>query len=119
VAGFLLVMVAMGLLGVLWQTVTQRTQEIGLRRAKGASVGAIKRQILAEILVMTTFGVAVGAALAAQVVFFNPFPWIDARVYVAGLALAAAAIYLLTTFCGWYPARLATRVEPAEALRYE
>jgi putative ABC transport system permease protein len=119
VAGFLLVMVAMGLLGVLWQAVTQRTQEIGLRRAKGASIGAIKRQILGEIMVIATVAVLAGAALAAQVLVFNPFPWIGTGVFATGLALAAAAIYLLTILCGWYPARLATRIEPAEALRYE
>jgi ABC-type antimicrobial peptide transport system permease subunit len=40
-------------------------------------------------------------------------------VYGLGFLLAAATIYALTFLCGWYPSRLATRVEPAEALRYE
>jgi putative ABC transport system permease protein len=40
-------------------------------------------------------------------------------VYAIGLVLSVSAIYLLTLACAWYPSRMATRVEPAEALRYE
>jgi putative ABC transport system permease protein len=40
-------------------------------------------------------------------------------VFVASIALSVAAIYLLTLLCGWYPSRLATKVQPAEALHYE
>jgi ABC-type lipoprotein release transport system permease subunit len=40
-------------------------------------------------------------------------------VFVGAVALAAAAIYCLTLVCGWYPSRLAARIPPADALRYE
>jgi putative ABC transport system permease protein len=119
VAGFLMLMVAMGLTGVLWQSVTQRTREIGLRRAKGAERTRVQRQILGELVVMTSMAVGVAAILVAQVPIISPFYWVDTHVYVAGFIMAAATIYLLTVLCGWYPSRLATRVEPAEALRYE
>ena len=54
VAVFLMLMVGLGLTGVLWQNVTQRTQEIGLRRANGATVKRIHTQILGELLVIAT-----------------------------------------------------------------
>jgi putative ABC transport system permease protein len=119
VAGFLMLMVALGLTGVLWQTVTQRTREIGLRRAKGAERTRVQRQILGELVVITTIAAAVAAVLVAQTPIVSPFYWVETHVYVLGFVFAAATIYLLTLLCGWYPSRLATRVEPAEALRYE
>jgi putative ABC transport system permease protein len=119
IAGFLMLMVAMGLTGVLWQSVTQRTREIGLRRAKGAERSRVQRQILGELVVMTSMAVVAAAVLVAQVPIISPFYWVDTHVYVVGFALAATTIYLLTLLCGWYPSRMATRVEPAEALRYE
>jgi putative ABC transport system permease protein len=118
VAGFLALMVALGLTGVLWLAVTRRTREIGLRRAKGATRGDIRGQVLGEILVLTTLAVLPGVLLAVQLPLVGalPVPW---RVFAASLALSVAGIYLLAVLCGWYPARLAARVEPAEALRYE
>ena len=67
IAGFLLLMVAMGLTGVLWQTVTQRTREIGLRRAKGATAGDIRTQILGELVVMTSIAVLAGVGARGAV----------------------------------------------------
>lgn len=119
VAGFLMLMVALGLTGVLWQTVTQRTREIGLRRAKGATAIGVQRQVIMEVMLMTSIAVAVGAALAVQVPLMSPLYWVPTRVYFMGLAVAVVGIYLLTALCGWYPSRMATRVDPAEALRYE
>jgi putative ABC transport system permease protein len=119
IAGFLMLMVAMGLTGVLWQNVTQRTREIGLRRAKGAERASVQKQILGELVVMTSMAVGVAGILVAQTPIVSPFYWIETHVYVVGFVIAAATIYLLTFLCGWYPSRLATRVEPAEALRYE
>lgn len=119
VAFFLMVMVALGLTGVLWLNVTQRTKEIGLRRAKGATAGRIHRQVLGELFIVTSFGLLLGIAVVVQLPLLEFFNTIDARVYVWGILGTVAVIYLLTTFCGLYPARLATRVHPAEALHYE
>ena len=68
---------------------------------------------------MTSMAVGVAGILVAQTPIVSPFYWIETHVYVVGFVIAAATIYLLTFLCGWYPSRLATRVEPAEALRYE
>lgn len=118
VAGFLAVMVALGLTGVLWLAVTRRTREIGLRRAKGATRGDIRGLVLGEILVLTTLALLPGVLLALQLPLVGALP-VPGRVFAASLALSVGGIYLLAVLCGWYPARLAARVEPAEALRYE
>jgi len=120
-AGFLLLMVMLGLSGVVWQSVTQRLREFGLRRAAGASGLSVRRQVQVEMAVMTTFALIVGIALVAQIPFL-PRPRelvLVPGVFVAAVALSAAAIYCLTLACGWYPSRLASRIPPADALRYE
>lgn len=119
VAGFLMLMVALGLLGVLWQSVTQRTREIGLRRAKGAARVNVQRQILGEIGVMTSLALLAGVLVAIQFPLLDIIYFVEPHVYAIGLAISVTAIYLLTLACAWYPSRMATRVEPAEALRYE
>lgn len=119
IAGFLLLMVAMGLTGVLWQTVTQRTREIGLRRAKGATAGDIRRQVVGELVVLASVAVAAGVAIALQFPLLELTGGVSGRVFAAGLVVSTACIFVLTVACAWYPSRLATRVSPAEALHYE
>jgi putative ABC transport system permease protein len=122
VAGFLLLMVALGLTGVVWQSVTQRIREFGLRRAKGASIADIRVQILSEIMLMTSLALVAAVVLLAQVPLL-PLPEdlqvIPGSVFVASIVVSVAAIYALTFACGWQPSRLATKIEPAEALHYE
>jgi putative ABC transport system permease protein len=119
VAGFLLLMVALGLTGVLWQNVTQRTREIGLRRAKGATAVRIHHQILGEVVVMTSLAVALGVLVVVQFPLLDLLGFVRPGVFALSLAVSCAALYVLTVLCGFYPARLATRVQPAEALHYE
>jgi putative ABC transport system permease protein len=119
VAAFLMLMVFLGLSGVLWQAVTQRTREIGLRRAKGASAAAVQGQLLAEIGLLTSVGVGLGLLLLAQLPWLDLVGGVSRGVYLASLATTAAAIYVLTLACGLYPGRLAAKLSPAEALHYE
>jgi putative ABC transport system permease protein len=119
IAGFLVLMVGMGLTGVLWQTVTQRTHEIGLRRAKGATLGDIRAQILGELVVLTSVALVAGAALVLQFPLLKLMDFVSPRLYAGSLVISALGIYLLTIACAWYPSRLAARIQPAEALHYE
>jgi putative ABC transport system permease protein len=119
VAGFLLFMVALGLSGVLWQNVTQRRQEIGLRRAVGAAATKIHRQILTELMLMTSLSLALGLLLVLQLPAFDLVAFLGRGVLFGGAAVAATLIYLLSSLCGWYPSRLSTRIHPVEALHYD
>jgi putative ABC transport system permease protein len=118
VASFLAIMVALGLSGVLWLSVTRRTREIGLRRANGATRGDIRLQVLGEIVMLTSFALLPGIVLAAQLPILGGLP-VPLPIYLVSLALSVAGIYLLAILCAWYPAQLAVQVEPTEALRYE
>ncbi len=119
IAAFMLVMVALGMVGVLWQNVARRRREIGLRRALGATGRGVSLQVLGELLVVTTAGLLLGAALAVQLPLLGVVGWVSGGVYAAAIALAAATIYGLTVMAAVYPSWLATKVQPAEALHYE
>lgn len=119
IAGFLLLMVALGLIGVLWQNVSRRTNEIGLRRALGSSSKQVYWQILGELLVLTTFGLLIGTAIIIQFPLLNLIDVIPANIYATGLLISTILMYLLTVMCGLYPSWLAMDIEPAEALHYE
>jgi putative ABC transport system permease protein len=117
--GFLRLMVALGLTGVLWESVTRRTREIGVRRAVGASGARVARQLVLEICAVTSFAVAVGALFAGQLPILHLLGSLPVPIFVAGLAGATLALYLLSTACALYPGWLATRVTPSRALRDE
>ena len=118
VCSFLILNVALGLFGVLWQTINQRRAELGVRRALGATAGAISGQVLGEILVLTTFGLVLGLLVAAQFPLLGVFS-VKASVYFTAMLLAAAGLYLLAAICALYPSQLAARIQPAVALREE
>ncbi len=115
---FLVLNVALGLFGVLWQTINQRRGEIGLRRAIGASAGRISGQVVGEILVVTTFGLALGLLVAMQFPLLHVLD-VPPGVYARAMLLATGLIYVLTTLCALYPSRLAAGIHPAVALREE
>jgi putative ABC transport system permease protein len=119
IAGFLVLMVALGLTGVVWQSVTQRTREIGLRRAKGATIPDIRAQVMGELAVMSTLAILLGAAIVIQFPLLKLVKGMTAGVYGASLVVSALCIYLLTLVSAWYPSRMATSVSPAEALHCE
>jgi putative ABC transport system permease protein len=121
IAGFLMLMVALGLTGVVWQMVTERTREFGLRRAGGAAVSDIRRQVFTELALIASLAVVPGAFIAAQIPALPmPSDWlIPDSVFLMSVAVSVTFIYLVVLVCAWYPSRLATRIHPAEALHYE
>jgi len=119
-AGLALLLAALGIYGVLSYAVSQRTQELGIRSALGATRGNQIRLVLASGLFLTISGIAVGvfASLAVTRVLGNLLfgvtphdPWTLASVAAILLLVAAAACFT--------PARRATRVDPIIALRHE
>jgi len=119
IAGFLLLMVALGLIGVLWQNVTRRTREFGVRRAAGASQGDIRRQVIMEVVLTAAFALAIGAILAAQIPFLGIVPFVGAGAIAAGAVIAGIIVLATVIAAGLYPSVLATRIRPADALRDE
>jgi len=119
VAVFLILMVALGLSGVLWQSVTTRIREIGVRRALGASGADVRFQVIGELMVMATIAMLGGIAVVLQFPFLDLLGPVPKSVFFAGLSLTIASLYGLALVCSLHPARLATTVHPAEALRYE
>jgi len=119
VAFFLIAMVTLGLTGVLWQTVTRRMREIGLRRALGASGPGVRRQILGELALLVTLSVAAGALVILQLPIIGAFRVVTPSEFSAGFGAALVVIYGIAMLCGAYPSWLASTIEPAEALRYE
>jgi putative ABC transport system permease protein len=115
-----LVLAAAGIYGVLAGSVAERTREIGVRSALGASRGSILALVLRQGMILTGLGVAIGlagavaAGRAIAAMLFGVGPG-DPVTFV-GMALLLAFVALLACY---FPARRAANVEPMEALRYE
>jgi putative ABC transport system permease protein len=116
---FLLLMVSFGLIGVLWQAVTQRRSELALRRAVGATREAIGRHVVLEMLVVASTGILAAAILVVQAPALGILSFMPPGVFAAGVILSLLLMVLLVIGASLYPGYLATRVEPALALRTE
>jgi putative ABC transport system permease protein len=120
VAAFLLLMVAFGLFGVLWQNTTRRIPEIGLRRAIGASGGHIYRQIIAEQMLLSTVAMVAGLFLLVQLPITGALGQsLNWTVFLVASAVSMGIIYLLSLLCAVYPGWRASQLSPTEALHYE
>jgi ABC-type antimicrobial peptide transport system permease subunit len=119
-AGLALLLAAIGIYGVISYSVSQRTHEIGIRMALGATAGEMLRLIVRQGITVAGVGVVIGligsailARLITTLLFgVKPFdPLVYGAVTVVLLAVAALA--------SWIPARRAMRIDPVIALRYE
>ncbi len=120
IAVFLLVMVAFGLFGALWQNTTQRIPEIGLRRAIGATAGEIYRQVVLEQFLLSSVAIVLGLALLVQLPLTRALgEHLDWAVFAQAAGLSMAVIYLLSLLCALYPGWRASRLSPTEALHHE
>jgi putative ABC transport system permease protein len=118
ICGFLLAMVVLGLLGVFWQAVVSRVEEIGLRRAMGGSTSSIYRQILGEVLVLTLMGSIIASALILQLPLLGILSSYGWPLILSALFASLVIIFGLTVLSGLYPAYVASRIQPAQALHH-
>jgi putative ABC transport system permease protein len=120
VAAFMLVMVAFGLFGALWQNTIERVSEFGLRRALGARAADIYRQIIAEQLLVSSVAIVAGLVLLVQLPLTGAFgERLNWTVFAEATALSMFVIYLISMLCSLYPGWRASRLSPTEALHYE
>ncbi len=115
-----------GIMNIMLATVTERTREIGIRRALGAKQKDITLQFLVEAVVQTTIGGAVGVAVGLTAVFTVPVlsklllkEVLPAKVHVPSIFLALGVSIVVGVLFGWYPAQRAAKLDPIEALRHE
>jgi len=114
------VLAAVGIYGVMSYTVSQRTQEIGVRMALGAQTANIRSMILAQTIKLTVLGVAIGLAGAFVVSRFLSSLLFGVGTHDPVTFLAVALLLILVAVVAAYlPARRAMRVDPIVALRYE
>jgi putative ABC transport system permease protein len=126
VAGISLLVGGIGIMNIMLATVTERTREIGIRRALGAKRRDIVLQFLIEAVVQTTVGGLVGVFLGMIVVFAGP--WVADHVFrthqptvlnVPSIFGSLAVAVIVGVGFGLYPAWRASRLDPIEALRHE
>lgn len=119
IAAISLLVGGIGIMNIMLVSVTERTKEIGIRKAIGATEGSIMLQFLIESLVICLIGAAIGLVISGVIIAaINAFTdytfWLDARVCVIA-SVFSIGIGLLF---GLYPARKAARKDPIEALHY-
>lgn len=120
VAAISLLVGGIGIMNIMLVTVTERTREIGLRKALGAKKKVIVTQFLIESIILTFAGgiVGIGVGILASYVIslFTSSPFV---VSPNSILLAFAVSAGIGILFGWYPAKRASNLQPIEALRYE
>ena len=118
IAAISLVVGGIGIMNIMLVSVTERTREIGLRKALGATPSTILLQFLIEACVLSVIGGLIGLALAQglAILISNFFP---AKVTLSAILLAFGVSATTGIIFGVAPARRASKLSPIEALRYE
>ncbi len=120
IAGISLVVGGIGIMNMMLTTVTERTREIGLRKAIGATKKDISLQFLAESFTLTFVGGVIGVALGWFISLgVAKFANIPTQVSLGSIILAFGVSAFIGIVFGYYPARRAAGLNPIEALRYE
>ena len=127
VAGISLLVGGIGIMNIMLVSVAERTREIGIRKAIGATEGSIRTQFLLETLVISGLGGLLGVVFGILSAWLFPvlFTYVQPDMAFAtsvewpSVLLALGFSAAVGIFFGWYPARRAARLPPVEALRYE
>jgi putative ABC transport system permease protein len=115
-----LIVGGIGVMNIMLVSVTERTREIGIRMAVGATGGDVQFQFLTEALVLAVFGGLIGIIMGtiASSVISDYLGW-PTLISTTAIGAAFSFAAFIGIAAGWYPARKASRLDPIEALRYE
>lgn len=120
VAGISLLVGGIGIMNMMLTTVTERTREIGLRKAIGAKPRDISLQFLTESVALTFIGGVIGVILGTLIAYgVSSLGIIQTQVSLSSVLLAFTVSAGIGILFGWYPAKRAARMSPIDALRYE
>jgi putative ABC transport system permease protein len=120
IAGISLLVGGIGIMNIMLVSVTERTHEIGLRKAVGARARDILLQFMAEALVLSVLGGLLGLLLGAGIAGLASLTgYVSAAISAGAVALAVGFAVAVGLFFGIYPARRAARLNPIDALRHE
>lgn len=120
IAAISLLVGGIGIMNIMLVSVTERTREIGLRKAVGARPNDILLQFIAEALMLSLTGGVIGLLLGCVIpVVVSLLGLLDATITVGSVALAVGFSLAVGLFFGIYPARRASQLNPIQALRYE
>jgi putative ABC transport system permease protein len=115
-----LLMAAIGIYGLMAYSVRQRTQELGIRMALGASASNIRNMVVRQGMVLALIGVVVGIGGALWLTRFLASFLFGVKAWdLAAFILTPVLLMAVALFSVWIPARSATRVDPMTALRFE
>jgi putative ABC transport system permease protein len=119
-ASLALLVGGIGIMNIMLVSITERTREIGIRLAIGATEGDIQFQFLSEAVAISLLGGAIGvlAGILGSILFQNTLHW-EIRLTPQLLIFAGCFAAVIGIFFGFYPSRKASRLNPIEALRYE
>lgn len=120
VAGISLLVGGIGIMNIMYVSVTERTREIGLRMSVGARGIDILNQFLIEAILLSVTGGIIGVILGVSLsLSLNAFLHIATQIEPWSIIMSFAVCTFTGVFFGWYPAKKAARLDPIEALRYE
>ncbi|MFH1180791.1 MAG: ABC transporter permease [bacterium] len=120
IAGISLIVGGIGIMNMMMTTVTERTREIGLRKAIGAKKLDISLQFLSEAVMLTFLGGAAGIILGAGTAFgMTFFSGMTTKISLSSIILAFGVSAAVGIGFGYWPAQKAAKLNPIEALRYE
>ena len=120
VAGISLLVGGIGIMNIMYVSVTEQTREIGLRMSVGARGIDILNQFLIEAILLSVTGGIIGVILGVSLsLSLNAFLHIATQIEPWSIIMSFAVCTFTGVFFGWYPAKKAARLDPIEAIRYE